>query len=59
MTPALSLILCSRNDRHLGDSRWRLEKALGYVGGPLAALGRAESVEVLVADWGSEVPMRG
>ena len=57
-TPALSLILCSRNDEYMGNSRWRLETALNYVGERVAALGRAEDVEVLVADWGSDVPLR-
>ena len=56
--PALSLILCSRNDQYLGNSRWRLETSLNYVGDRVHALGRASDVEVLVADWGSDVPLR-
>ena len=32
--PLLSLILCSRNDRYMGNSLWRLETALNYVAGP-------------------------
>jgi len=57
-TPALSLILCSRNDQHMGNSRWRLETALNYVAKNVHELGREEDVEVLVADWGSEIPLR-
>lgn len=57
-TPVLSLILCSRNDEYMGRSRWRLETALNYVGERVAAMGRVEDVEVLVADWGSDVPLR-
>jgi hypothetical protein len=56
--PLLSIILCSRNDRYMGDSRWRLRTALDYLGERIAALGRLEDVEILVTDWGSEVPLR-
>jgi len=56
--PVLSLILCSRNDQYMGNSRWRLETALNYLGQIVHELGREEEVEVLVADWGSEVPLR-
>ena len=56
----LSLILCSRNDHYMGDSRWRLETALNYVAERVQEIGpRArDAVEVLVADWGSEIPLR-
>jgi hypothetical protein len=56
--PILSLILCSRNDEYMGNSRWRLETTLNYVANRVEALGRAKDVEVLVADWGSEIPLR-
>jgi hypothetical protein len=56
--PTLSFILCSRNDEHMGNSRWRLETALNYVADQVGALGRTEDVEVLVADWGSDIPLR-
>jgi hypothetical protein len=56
--PLLSLILCSRNDEYMGNSRWRLETTLNYVADQVEALGRAEDIEVLVADWGSEIPLR-
>ncbi len=56
--PLLSLILCSRNDAYMGNSRWRLETALNYAADRIEAAGRSQDVEVLVADWGSEVPLR-
>ena len=55
--PRLSLILCSRNDAYMGDSRWRLETALNYVGDRVRSLGRDDDVEVIVTDWGSEIPL--
>lgn len=56
--PVLSLILCSRNDQYMGNSRWRLETALNYVAKNVHELDRGGDVEVLVADWGSEIPLR-
>lgn len=55
--PVLSLILCSRNDAYMGNSRWRLETTLNYVGDRVQALGREDDVEVIVADWGSGIPL--
>jgi hypothetical protein len=55
--PVLSLILCSRNDSYMGNSRWRLETTLNYIADQVAAAGRFDDVEVLVADWGSEIPL--
>ena len=57
-SPALSIILCSRNDQYMGNSRWRLETALNYVAQNVQKLGREADVEVLVVDWGSEIPLR-
>ena len=56
--PALSLVLCSRNDRYQGDSVWRLQTALDYAGRRVAELGREDDVEIVVSDWGSEFPLR-
>jgi hypothetical protein len=56
--PVLSLVLCSRNDQFQGNSRWRLETALNYVAAHLAELGRLGDAEIIVADWGSEHPLR-
>jgi hypothetical protein len=54
----LSLDLCSRNDDFQGDPRWRLETTLNHAARQAALLGRLNDVEIVVADWGSEVPLR-
>jgi len=58
--PVLSLILCSRNDAYMGDSRWRLETTLNYIAAEVATLGvqNQDKVEIVVADWGSHVPLK-
>ena len=53
----LSLILCSRNDSYMGNSRWRLETSIN-----LALLNAKDAIfldklEIVVSDWGSEVPL--
>ena len=53
----ISLILCSRNDSYMGNSRWRLETSIN-----LALLNAKEAffldkLEIIVSDWGSEVPL--
>jgi hypothetical protein len=53
----LSLILCSRNDNYMGNSLWRLQTTLNYVAEKVHELGRENEVEVLVTDWGSEIPL--
>ncbi len=55
--PVLSLILCSRNDQYMGNSRWRLETTLNYLAQRIRELGRENDVDVLVADWGSDIPL--
>lgn len=57
-SPTLSLILCSRNDQYMGDSRWRLETSLNYLAENAVALGREADVEIVVADWGSDPPLK-
>jgi hypothetical protein len=47
----LSLILCSRNDEYMGNSRWRLQTTLNHVADQVEALGRAKDVEVFVGSW--------
>jgi hypothetical protein len=53
----LSLVLCSRNDDFQGDPRWRLETTLNHVARQASLLGRLDDVELVVTDWGSEVPL--
>ncbi len=54
----LSLILCSRNDEYMGNSRWRLETSLDFVAGWADTLGVLDRIEVVVTDWGSATPLR-
>jgi len=56
--PVLTLVIASRNDRHMGDSVWRLQTALNYTARSAAQAGRLHDVEILVTDWGSETPLR-
>lgn len=56
--PLLSLVLCSRNDNFQGNSLWRLETTLNHVARQAAEMGRLTDLEVVVADWGSEEPLR-
>ncbi len=56
--PALSFVLCARNDKYMGNPVRRLETALNYLGRQLRSLGRDGDAEIVVADWGSEVPLR-
>ena len=55
--PLLSFIIGGRNDQHMGNFKWRFETALNYLGANLDHLGRLDDVEVVVTDWGSEVPL--
>ena len=54
----ISLILCSRNDSYMGNSRWRLETSIN-----LALLNAEKAnflyeLEIIVSDWGSQIPLR-
>lgn len=56
-SPLISLILCSRNDSYMGNSRWRLETSIN-----LALLYAKEAnflnkLEIIVSDWGSKEPL--
>jgi hypothetical protein len=55
--PLISLILCSRNDSYMGNSRWRLETSIN-----LTILHAKEAhvlnhLEIIISDWGSEIPL--
>ncbi len=54
----LSLILCSRNDSYMGNSVWRLETSLNWAAAQLAQFQSEHRAEIIVTDWGSEVPLR-
>lgn len=55
--PRLSLIIGARNDGYMGNFNWRFETVLNYLGDNLQRLGRLNEVEVVVTDWGSEIPL--
>jgi hypothetical protein len=55
--PLLTLVIASRNDAYMGDSTWRLATTINFLAAELASLGRLMDAEVLVVDWGSEVPL--
>ena len=41
----------------MGDFPWRLSTAINFLGDSLAELGALGEVELVVCDWGSEVPL--
>src|SRR3546814_15939568 len=51
--------VCSSDlDQFQGDSLWRLGTSLNYLARQLAALGRLDDAEVIVADWDSTETLR-
>src|SRR6056300_1554316 len=55
--PLISLILCSRNDSYMGNSRWRLETSINLALLNAKDANFMDKLEVVVSDWGSEVPL--
>ena len=55
--PLISLILCSRNDSYMGNSRWRLETSINLALLNAKDANFLDKLEILVSDWGSEVPL--
>ena len=53
----LSLILCSRNDSYMGNSRWRLETSINLSLINAKEANFLDKLEIIVSDWGSEVPL--
>ena len=54
----ISLILCSRNDSYMGNSRWRLETSINLALVNAKKAGVLNQLEIIVSDWGSEIPLR-
>jgi hypothetical protein len=54
----ISLILCSRNDCYMGNSRWRLETSINLALLNAKKAGLLDQLEIIVSDWGSEIPLR-
>lgn len=53
----LSLIICSRNDDYMGNPMWRLATTINYLVEKIILEKRENEVEIIVADWGSKVPI--
>lgn|GEM_PF-942373 len=54
---SLSIMLVCRNDNYMGNYQYRLRTCINYLARNLHKLGRLEDVEVVVADWNSDVPI--
>ncbi len=55
--PLISLILCSRNDSYMGNSLWRLETSINLTLIHAKEANFLNQLEIIVSDWGSEVPL--
>lgn len=53
----LSFCLFGRDDDYMPDFRYRITTTINYLAHSLAQLGRLSQVEIVVTDWGSDVPM--
>ncbi len=53
----LSIISRGRNDNYMGNFLWRLSASLNKHAKNIATLNVRNEVELVVADWGSEVPL--
>ena len=53
----LSCVLAGRNDNYMGNFKYRLGTCINYLSRNLDRIGRLDDVEVVVADWNSEVPL--
>jgi hypothetical protein len=56
-SPMLSLVTCGRNDEYVGNFKYRLSTTIDHMAACLNRLGRIGDVELLVVDWGSDVPL--
>jgi len=54
----VSLILCSRNDSYMGNSRWRLQTSINLTLLNAKKANFLNELEIIVSDWGSEIPLR-
>ena len=54
----ISLILCSRNDEYMGNARWRLETSINLALLNAQKADFIDNLEIVVSDWGSEIPLR-
>ena len=54
----LSIILCSKNDSYMGNTKWRLETSINLTLLNAKESNWLEKIEILVCDWGSEEPLQ-
>ncbi len=55
--PLLSIIIPGRNDGFMMNFNYRLQTTLDYLARNLKVLGRLKDVEIVIGDWGSDVPL--
>lgn len=53
----LSICMCGRDDDYMLDFKYRITTTINHIAQNLTQLGRLADVEILVADWGSQIPM--
>jgi len=53
----LSIVIMGRDDDYMLDFKYRLATSLNYIARNLNQLERLDDVEIVVTDWGSEVPL--
>lgn len=53
----LSFCLIGRNDNYLGNFKYRLKTALNYLAWSAKKIGALDRIEVLIADWNSNLPL--
>lgn len=54
---SLSVVVTGRNDNYMGNFKYRITTCLNYLARNLKDIGRLDDIEVLVTDWGSDVPL--
>jgi len=53
----LSIVITGRDDDYMLDFKYRITTTINYIARNLKRLERLDDVEILVTDWGSEVPL--
>ena len=55
--PLISFIMPAKNDSYLKDDNYRIQSAINFLSASLDKLERLAEAEIVVVDWGSEVPL--
>lgn len=55
--PLLSIFIPGRNDGFMENFNYRIETTINYMARNLSLLGLLDEVELIVVDWGSEIPL--